>query len=127
VEAEYGGGYETEPSVSKPARLSVRAQLVLRVSPKRTHWGSTIQIQGKVRGGYIPRFGEVVFLWVRWKDGSSYVGHVYTRPSGHFSTEYTFSAGRGTVGYRFWASTGRETDYPYAPNRSNRVPVTVSP
>jgi hypothetical protein len=29
------------------------------------------------------------------------------------------------VPYRLWASSARETDYPYVPNRSRKVSVTV--
>ena len=103
------------------------ARVRLRIQPGRAHWGGTIRINGAVHGRHIPHDGEVVFLWVGWKNGSSYVGHVYTRPNGDFGTPYTFSRGKGTVHYKFWAATGRETDYPYAPGRSNRVAVTVSP
>ena len=127
VIAVYPGSTTVEPSVSKPAHVVVPAEIRLRIQPQSAHWGEAIRISGVVRGGYIPPAGEVVFLWVGWKGGSSYVGHVYATHGGDFHTTYTFSSGHGSVPYDFWATTGRETDYPYAPGRSNRVRVTVSP
>jgi hypothetical protein len=125
VVAVYGGATTVEPSFSTPVHLAVPAGVALQVTPQQTHWGDTIRISGVVRGGYIPANGEIVFLRVGWHGGSAYVGHVYTTPNGHFSTRYTFLRGNGTETYRFWATTGREAAYPYAPGRSNRVRVTV--
>jgi hypothetical protein len=127
VVAVYGGGPTAEPSVSSPAQLVVQGKIDLRLSPRRVRWGATIQIRGRVRGGYIPRYGEVVFIWVRWRRGSTEIGSLYTTQDGRFRATYTFHRGRGTEHYRLWASTGRESDYPYAPGRSNSVRVTVSP
>lgn len=127
VMAIYRGSGKSEPSTSQPVHLVVPASLKLRIQPRQVHWGGTITISGAVRGGYVPAAGEVVFLWVSWPGGSSYVGHVYTKSDGDFEAPYTFSTGRGTQKYSFWATTGRESDYPYVPNRSNRVSETVSP
>jgi hypothetical protein len=127
VVAEYGGSGKAEPSVSKPAHLSVGGSLRLRIHPKRSHWTSSVAITGKLRGGYIPPAGEIVVLWVRWNGGSTETGHLYVPPSGDFATSYNFRPGTGRETYKFWAVTLRESDYPYAPGRSNRVPVTVSP
>jgi hypothetical protein len=125
VVAVYGGATTLEPSFSAPVHLAVPAGVTLHITPQQTHWGDTIRINGTVRGGYIPPKGEIVFLRVGWRGGSAEIGYVYTSPSGQFSTTYTFLRGRGTETYRFWANTGKESDYPYAPGRSNRVRVTV--
>jgi hypothetical protein len=127
--AIYGGSGKSEPSTSESVHLVVPASLRLRIQPRHVHWGGTIKISGTVRGGYIPRFGEVVFLWVGWRGGSTEIGYVYTGPGprGRFSSNYTFHQGRGTQNYKFWAATGRETDYPYVPDHSKHVSVTVSP
>jgi hypothetical protein len=127
VEAVYGGGPRAEPSVSRPAQLRVSAGIRLHIRPRLVHWGQTVRIRGSVLGGYVPPAGEIVFLWVGWRGGSTYVGHVYARSAGRFSSTYTFFQGRGTLTYHFWAKTGRENDYPYTPGRSNRVSVRVSP
>jgi hypothetical protein len=125
VVAVYPGARTLEPSYSAPAHLVVPAGVRLHITPRHTHWGNTIKISGVVRGGYTPAKGEIVFLHVGWKGGSAEIGNVYTNGNGRFSTTYTFLRGRGTETYRIWATTGRESDYPYAPGRSNRVRVTV--
>ena len=125
VEAVYGGQTTVGPSFSALAHLAVPAGVTLHISPQKTHWGDTIQINGIVHGGYIPAKGEIVVLRVGWHGGSAEIGHVNTDTSGRFSTTYTFLRGRGTETYRIWAQTVKETDYPYAPGRSNRVRVTV--
>ena len=65
-----------------------------------------------MRGGYIPAAGELVILHVGWGGGSTEIGHLYTDRSGRFHTRYTFLRGNGTVTYRLWATSARETDYP---------------
>jgi hypothetical protein len=127
VKAAYGGGPKAEPSVSEPARLQVSAGIRLRIHPRFVHWGHAVRIRGFLRGGYVPPRGEIVVLWVRWKGGSAEVGHLYTHGTGHFSSIYTFRRGNGTETYQYWATSIREADYPYAPGRSNRVAVRVSP
>jgi hypothetical protein len=103
----------------------VPASLRMRVRPRTTHWGSTITIRGRVLGGYIPAAGELVILHVGWGGGSTEIGHLYTDDRGRFRTRYTFLRGNGTVTYRLWATSARETDYPYVPSRSRKVSVTV--
>ncbi|MGZ4304231.1 MAG: hypothetical protein ACXVEW_02915 [Solirubrobacteraceae bacterium] len=125
VQAVYDGASTVEPAASAPANVIVPASLKLRVGPRSTHWGSTIKISGQVRGGYIPAAGELVILHVGWGGGSTEIGHLYTDRKGRFHTRYTFLRGNGTLTYRLWASTARETDYPYVPSRSRKVSVTV--
>jgi hypothetical protein len=125
--AAYKGSGKAEPSTSRPVHLVVPASLRLRIEPRRVHWGGTIRISGAVRGGYIPAEGEIVFLWAGWRGGKAEIGHLYTRTDGAFSTAYTFHAGTGRVKYSIWATTVRESDYPYVPNHSKHVSVTVSP
>ena len=127
VKAVYGGSSKFEPSASKTAGVVVPADLRIHVQPRHAHWGGSIGIGGVVRGGHIPPSGEIVFLWVGWKDGQAEIGHLYTSPNGSFSSTYTFHRGTGIQSYRIWATSVRETDYPYVPGRSNRVAVTVSP
>lgn len=125
--AVYRGSNRNEPSASQTVHLVVPASLKLQIQPRQVHWGGTIRIRGTVRGGYIPAAGEVVFLFAGWRGGSAEIGNVYAGTGGRFSSTYTFHNGTGTQRYRLWATTGREADYPYVPNRSNRVSVTVSP
>jgi hypothetical protein len=125
VQAFYDGAATVEPTASAPANVIVAASLAMQIRPRSTHWGSTIRIRGRVRGGYVPAAGELVILHVGWAGGSTEIGHLYTDRKGRFRTSYTFLRGNGTVTYRLWASSARETDYPYAPSRSRKVSVTV--
>jgi hypothetical protein len=75
----------------------------------------------------VPTAGELVVLWIGWPGGSTEIGHLYARADGRFSSSYTFLRGNGTETYRLWATTARESGYPFAPAQSRSVPVTVSP
>jgi hypothetical protein len=127
VRAVYLGTSALEPSVSTTANVVVPASVSLGISPRHTHWGGTIALRGRLRGGYIPPAGELVVLWVGWPGGSTEIGHLYARPNGRFASTYTFLRGNGTETYRLWATTARESDYPYAPARSRSTTVKVSP
>jgi hypothetical protein len=126
IEATYGGNRVLAPSASRPVSITVRGSLRLRVRPRRTHWGSTIRISGRLRGGYIPSSGELVVLRIGWRGGSAEIGHVYTDSSGRYSAQYTFLRGTGSETYRIWAQSVRESDYPYAPATSRRARVRVT-
>jgi hypothetical protein len=126
LRALYVGSSTVEPSASELARVSVPASLRFGVRPRLTRWGHTIRIAGRLRGGFIPRRGELVVLKIGWARGSAEIGHVYTAPDGGFSTSYTFLRGNGTVRYRMWAETASESGYPYAAARSQPVRITVT-
>jgi hypothetical protein len=124
VEAVYGGGSLTEPSDSAQAHLTVPAKLRLTIHPRRTHWTGTIQIWGRVLGGYIPR-GKLLRLRIGVGRYRSTIGIPDVQPDGRFHTTFTFAAGHGRVRYWFSVSTLREADYPFAPASSRRVSVLV--
>jgi hypothetical protein len=125
VEAIYEGGSLTEPSNSAQAKLSVPAEVRLNIRPRRTHWGATIQIWGRVLGGYIPQ-GKLLRLRIGVHSVKGTVGIPNIRPNGRFHTTFTFAPGHGRVRYWFSVSTLREADYPFAPATSRRVYVRVS-
>jgi hypothetical protein len=125
VVAEYSGASSTEPALSAPAHVIVPARVALHIRPTTARWGGRIKIAGRLRGGYLPPAGELVVLRVGWRGGSTEIGHLYTHRDGRFSTRYTFLRGNGTEQYWIWATTARESDYPYAPGRSRSVAVTV--
>jgi hypothetical protein len=127
IAAAYDGGPTVEPALSSTARVIVPASVSLRIRPTTTHWGGRIRIAGRLGGGYIPPGGELVVLWIGWHGGFTEIGHLYTRPSGRFGSRYTFLRGNGTETYRIWATTARESDYPFAPGRSRSRSVTVTP
>jgi hypothetical protein len=127
VVAAYDGATSVEPALSTAAHLVVPASVSLRIAPRSTHWGGRIRIAGRLRGGYAPRGGELVVLWIGWRGGSTEIGHLYSRPDGTFASRYTFLRGNGTETYRLWATTARESAYPFAPGRSRSRTVTVRP
>ncbi|MBV9838258.1 MAG: hypothetical protein JO156_09065 [Solirubrobacterales bacterium] len=127
LRALYGGSWDLEPSTSNPVHVVVPAAIRISVGPGFTHWGSAIEITGKVKGGFVPPAGEVIVLWIGWPGGSTEIGHVYTATNGSFRASYTFLRGTGTETYRLWAATARESDYPYAVGTSNQATVTVGP
>jgi hypothetical protein len=127
VRAAYDGSPTVEPANSAPAHVVVPAAARLRIQPLATHWGGTIRIDGRLRGGHIPRAGELVVLWIGWSGGSAEIGHLYAHRDGRFRSPYTFLRGNGTVTYRLWAATARESDYPFAAARSPMTAVTVRP
>jgi hypothetical protein len=127
VVAQYDGSATVEPASSAPAHVAVPASVTLHIKPTRTHWGGRIAISGHLGGGYVPPSGELVVLWIGWPGGSTEIGHLYTHSDGRFSSRYTFLRGNGTERYRLWATTARESDYPYAPGGSRNVRVTVGP
>jgi hypothetical protein len=126
IKAVYAGTDTLGPATSQWAYLNVTASPTVSVHPVQTHWGSTITISGRLRGGYIPQSGELVVLRIGWKGGSAQIGHVYTNPDGSFRTTYTFLRGSGSERYRIWAETVRESDYPFAPASSGAADISVS-
>lgn len=126
IEASFAGTAELAPALSTPASISVQASPILHLTPSQTHWGDTIHIWGRLRGGYVPTSGELVVLRIGWKGGSAEIGHVNTSRTGRFAASYTFLRGTGTETYRIWVQTVRESDYPFTPASSKRVHIKVS-
>jgi hypothetical protein len=127
IHAEFDGSGTVEPAVSPNATVIVKGRTTLTIRPHATRWGGRIRISGRLHGGYIPRGGELVVLWIGWRGGSAEIGHLYARRNGTFSTPYTFLRGNGTVTYHVWATPARESSYPFAPTRSRAAPITVRP
>jgi hypothetical protein len=128
VEAMYGGSSSLEPAVSEPVQLFVPAEVRLHIKPRAVHWGGTIQISGRVLGGYIPGASQQLLRLRIGLDGIfSTVGIPDVQPDGRFRTTWTFTSGTGVVTYWFTVSTLNEADYPYAPGSSRRIYVTVGP
>jgi hypothetical protein len=128
VEAFYPGGSTTEPAVSAQVHVVVPAVVRLHISPPAVPWGGTIQIWGRVLGGYIPGARQQLLrLRIGIDDIYSTVGIPDVGRNGRFHTTWTFRPGRGTVTYWFTVSTLREADYPFAPASSPRVYIRVGP
>jgi hypothetical protein len=131
----YGGGSTVEPASSGQVRLIVPALVRLAIRPRRTHWWrsprspGTIQLAGRVLGGYIPgadqqllrlRIGVVGIRGVQ-----STIGIPDIAPDGRFHTTWTPAPGNGTVHFWFAVSTLHEADFPFAPASSRREDVIV--
>ncbi len=127
IEASYAGDAADGPAVSAPVRLTVPAAVSLRVSPAQTHWGGSVRISGRLKGGHIPRRGELVVLKIGYDGGTAEIGHVETTRRGRFSVPYHFLRGSGHDVYRLWAETVAESGYPFAPGRSRDVAISVGP
>jgi hypothetical protein len=121
----YGGSGTVEPATSEQVHVTVPASIRLGLSAHATEWGHTIEIGGRLRGGFVPSDGELVTLHIGWSGGSAEIGQVYARRHGRFRTPYTFLRGTGSQSYRIWATTVRESDYPYAPGTSSPATITV--
>ena len=126
VETAYAGDSTTLPSTSATIHLVVPAKVKIHISPRRTRWGGTIRISGRVLGGYLPA-GKLLRLRIGVAGLRATVGIPSIRRSGRFRTTWTFSTGTGIVRYWFSVSTLNEADYPFAPASSRRVYVTVGP
>jgi hypothetical protein len=126
IEAIYSGNSQSAPAISNAARVTVSASPSLHVTPRHTHWGDTIRISGRLRGGYVPPSGELVVLKIGWRGGAAEIGHVYTNAAGRFWASYTFLRGTGSENYRIWGQTVRESDYPFSPARTKRIRIWVS-
>ena len=126
VEAAFPGSAVLEPASSNQMTVTVPAAISLGIHPRTSHWGGKIRITGRLLGGYIPPSGELVLLRIGWAGGSTEIGHVITDASGRFHATYTFLRGNGTEHYWIWAESARESDYPFAPSSSQRVPITVT-
>ncbi len=131
VEAYYGGTATTEPALSADAQVGVPAKIRLKVEPTSVPWGGRIVISGQLLGGYIPASKTAVSQLLRLRIGvegiSGTAGIPDVERNGRFRTSYCFNPGRGVVHFWFSVSTLNETDYPYDPSSSRRVPVTVGP
>jgi hypothetical protein len=128
VAALYPGSGATAPAISGQVRVVVPAVVRLYIKPRAIPWGGTIQIFGRVLGGYIPGARQQLLRLRIGAEGiSGTVGIPEVQRNGHFSTTWTFHPGVGVVDYWFTVSTLNEADYAYAPGSSPRVTVTVGP
>jgi hypothetical protein len=125
VEATYAGDSITEPATSTPIHLVVPAEVQLKITPRTVGWRATVNITGRVLGGYIPTGSKLLRLRIGVEGVKETVGIPNIASNGRFGTTWTFSPGRGVVHYWFSVSTLGESDYPFAPGSSRRVYVTV--
>jgi hypothetical protein len=111
------------PVATRTLRLSVRAGIVLRVSPTTASVGSTIRFRGRLRGDPIPHGGKQLVLEAR-SPGSAWIEFkvVHTDAQGRYGASYRFKFS-GPADYRFRVRSEAESDFPFAPGSSNVVGV----
>jgi hypothetical protein len=128
VQAVYAGAPTIEPAVSGLTHLIVPASIRLQsIRPQHAHWGATITINGRLRGGYLPPAGERVDLWLAYNGGRADIASTRVTGNGDFRLRYRFSSGNGTVSYPIWLTTTADSAYPYSPTHTRKQSVLVSP
>jgi hypothetical protein len=128
VQAVYAGAPTIEPAVSGLTHLIVPASIRLQsIRPQHAHWGATITIKGRLRGGYLPPAGERVDLWLAYNGGRADIASTRVTGRGDFRLRYRFSSGTGTVSYPIWLTTTAESAYPYSAVDTRKRRVLVSP
>ncbi len=129
IEASYGGGHNTQPSLSGLVHEVVPAKVqLLQISPRRVAWGHSIKIVGQLDGGYLPQDGALVRLRIGLGSAfTTYGVHEHVAGDGRFTTIYTFGLGAASVHRRYWFQIASLPmgNYPYAPASSRRVSVAV--
>ncbi len=125
IEAVYDGTSTTEPASSSYARVVVPASVKLRIRPLHVRWGATVTISGRLRGGYVPAFGEALSLSLGYNGRTIDVQHIRTGRNGRFRTKYTFLGGAGSARYPFWVTTIAESGFPWAVASSRKIFVRV--
>jgi hypothetical protein len=111
------------PVATRTLRLSVRAGIALRVSPRTASVGRTIRFRGRLRGGPIPHGGKQLVLEAR-SPGSAWIEFkvVHTDARGRYGASYRFKF-PGPANYRFRVRSEAESDFPFAAGSSNIVGV----
>lgn len=129
VIAAYGGDPTDESTFSAPIREIVPAKVkLLRVAPTHVRWGGTVQITGRLLGGYLPPGGALVRLRIgAGRTYTTYGIQEHVTGNGRFTTTYTFGAGPASYRRAFWFQIASLPmgDYPWAPSSSNRKTVIV--
>jgi hypothetical protein len=123
VELSYAATTGGAAVASVSAELVVKAGVRLKISPRRTALGGTIELDGRVLGGPIPRGGKEVVLEARSR-GTRWLQFdvVHTNAHGSFSARHRFRL-PGPVGYSFRAVSPSEADFPFSAGASQAVSV----
>jgi hypothetical protein len=114
---------DTVPVATRTLTLSVRAGVLLHVSPTVSAAGHTIHFSGRLQGGPIPPGGKQLVLEAR-SPASHWIEFDVVRSDarGAFHASYRFRF-PGPVTYSFRVLCGYEADYPYLAGASNVVVV----
>jgi putative hemolysin len=120
---EYSDDVDSPPVVTRTLTLSVRAGVVLRVSPRTTSVGRSIHFSGRLLGAPIPRGGKLLVLEARSPGGAWLEFDVIRSDArGRLHASYRFKF-PGPAQYQFRVVCEAEADYPFATGASNVVGV----
>ncbi len=114
---------DTVPVATRTLALSVRAGVLLHVSPTVSAAGHTIHFSGRLQGGPVPAGGKQLVLEARSR-GGHWIEFDVVRSDAHgaFHASYRFRF-PGPIAYGFRVLCGYEADYPYLAGASNVVVV----
>jgi hypothetical protein len=114
---------DTVPVATRTLCLSVRAGILLSVSPRSASVGQSIVLRGRLHGGSIPRGGKQLVLEARSRGGSWLEFRVIrANARGLYRASYRFRF-PGPVRYQFRVVSEAEADYPFVAGASNVVGV----
>ncbi len=114
------------PAATATLTLSVRAGIMLSISPRSASVGRSIYFSGRLLGPPVPRAGKLLVLearshggrWIEFDD-------VRTNARGVYRASYRFKF-PGPARYQFRVLSESESDYPYSRGTSNTVDVSES-
>ncbi len=114
---------DTLPVVTRTLTLSVRAGVLLHISPTVSAVGHMIHFSGRLQGGPVPAGGKQLVLEAR-SPGGRWIEFDVVRSDAHgaFHATYRFRF-PGPIAYSFRVVCGYEADYPYLAGASNVVVV----
>lgn len=114
---------DTTPVATHTLALSVRAGVLLHISPTVSAVGHTIHFSGRLRGGPVPAGGKQLVLEAR-SSGGHWIEFDVIRSDAHgaLHASYRFRF-PGPIVYSFRVLCGYEADYPYLAGASNVVVV----
>jgi hypothetical protein len=114
---------DTVPVAIRTLSLSVRAGIVLSVTPRSASVGQSIVLRGRLLGGSIPRGGKQLVLEARSRGGSWLEFRVIrANARGLYRASYRFRF-PGPVRYQFRVLSEAEADYPFVAGASNIIAV----
>jgi hypothetical protein len=114
---------DTVPVAVRTLTLSVRAGVVLSVTPRSATVGRSVVFRGRLLGGSIPRGGKQLVLEARSRSGPWLEFKVIrANAQSRFRATYRFRF-PGPIHYQFRVLSEPEADYPFLAGSSNIVGV----
>jgi len=117
---------DKKPAAAVKLKLSVKAGLTLKITPRTSHNHGTIRFSSHLLGHSIPKHGKVVELQARGAGQKRWITFKTVRSSagGKVNAKYRFHSS-SSVSYQFRARARAESGYPFLTGVSRRVTVRV--